>query len=360
MKKVIIAALGIILLAGCTSDKLTMFVGTYTYQGSEGIYSYSFNQKTGAWEALSTTPASNPSFLALSKKGKFLYAVNENDGADAAVEAFQVKSKGTLVPLGKQATNGSSPCYVATNDTIVVTANYGGGNMSIFPINNDGSLGEMSAQFRGKTRTVDTVRQATPHVHCAMFSPDGHYLFASDFSADMVQHYKVADSTLIIDKDYPFTLIHPDSGPRHLTFTPDGRFAYILGELSGEISVFDYTEGSLLVKQFIQADTDKARGSADIHVSPDGKFLYASNRLVNDGIAIFSINSEDGKLTSVGYQNTGIHPRNFAITPNGKYLLVACRDSNVIEVYSRNEETGELTATGNNIQVSMPVCIVFN
>lgn len=359
MKRLFFAIMCMVMLAGCSSNELTMFVGTYTFGGSDGIYSYSFNQKDGTWTELCSTKASNPSFLTLSSQGKFLYAVNENNDNTAAVEAFAVGSKGSLTSLGKQLTYGEDPCYVATNDTIVVTANYSGGNMSVFPVRKDGSLGEMSKQFKGKTRTVDTVRQATPHVHCAMFSPEGNYLFASDFSADMIQHYLVMDSTLYVDKTHPFSLVHPESGPRHIAFNPDGRFAYVIGELSGEISVFDYSDGSLTVKQFVDADPSDARGSADIHVSPDGKFLYASNRLEGDGIAIFSINADDGTLSDAGYQKTGLHPRNFAITPNGKYLLVACRDDNRIEVYSRNSETGTLSATGNDIQVSMPVCIIF-
>ena len=149
------------------------------------------------------------------------------------------------------------------------------------------------------------------------------------------------------------------SGPRHLTFAPNGSYAYLINELSGTVIAFEYNDGELKEIQTIAADTVGAKGSGDIHISPDGKFLYASNRLKADGLAIFSIHPENGMLTKVGYQLTGIHPRNFIITPNGKYLLVACRDSNVIQVYERNTDTGLLTDIHKDIKMDKPVCIKF-
>ena len=149
------------------------------------------------------------------------------------------------------------------------------------------------------------------------------------------------------------------SGPRHLTFSPNGHYAYLINELSGTVIAFEYKDGDLKEIQTIAADTVNAQGSADIHISPDGKFLYASNRLKADGIAIFNIHPDNGMLAKAGYQLTGIHPRNFIITPNGKYLLVACRDSNVIQVYERDADTGLLTDVHQDIKVDKPVCIKF-
>ena len=149
------------------------------------------------------------------------------------------------------------------------------------------------------------------------------------------------------------------SGPRHLTFSPNGHYAYLINELSGTVIAFEYKDGDLKEMQTIAADTVNAQGSADIHISPDGKFLYASNRLKADGIAIFNIHPDNGMLSKAGYQLTGIHPRNFIITPNGKYLLVACRDSNVIQVYERDADTGLLTDVQQDIKVDKPVCIKF-
>lgn len=167
-------------------------------------------------------------------------------------------------------------------------------------------------------------------------------------------------------EDKLLTIGHPSafeveagSGPRHLTFSPDGRFAYLITELSGTVVAFDYNDGILTQIQAIKADTVGAHGSADIHISPDGKFLYASNRLQADGLAIFRIDETNGHLTKAGYRLTGSHPRNFIITPNGKYLLVACRDNNAIEVYFRDTETGVLTNINKNIEVDKPVCLKF-
>jgi 6-phosphogluconolactonase (cycloisomerase 2 family) len=157
-------------------------------------------------------------------------------------------------------------------------------------------------------------------------------------------------------KEFP---VPAGTGPRHFDFHPNGRYVYLLGELSGQVLVFDYSSGMLTQKQTIASDTVGAHGSADIHVSPDGRFVYASNRLKADGIAIFTVNPDDGKLTKIGYQPTGLHPRNFAITPNGKYLLVACRDDNKIQVFSIDSKTGLLSDTHRDILLGKPVCVKF-
>ena len=154
-------------------------------------------------------------------------------------------------------------------------------------------------------------------------------------------------------------LLAPGSGPRHAVFSADGRFAYLITELSGEVMAFTYDGDSLRLMQTIQADTLDARGSADIQLSQDGRFLYASNRLKGDGLAIFRINTKDGTLSKAGYQPTGIHPRNFVLTPNGQYLLVACRDTDEIQIFARDASTGLLTDTGRRIKTTKPVCLKF-
>lgn len=151
----------------------------------------------------------------------------------------------------------------------------------------------------------------------------------------------------------------PGSGPRHLIFSKDGNYAYLITELSGKVIAFTYANGKLNAIQTITADTVQAKGSADIHLSPDGKYLYTTNRLKEDGIAIFEVNPENGMLAKVGYQLTDPHPRHFNITPNGKYLLVACRDSNTIQVFRRDVKSGLLQTTGQDIKIDQPVCIQF-
>ena len=259
--------------------------------------------------------------------------------------------------INRQLTNGKSPCYISTNGKIAVTANYGGGSLSVFPINPDKSLAPMSQQFRFPLTgpAPDTIRQQSAHVHCTVFSPDGSLLFATDLGNDKIYQFSIENDTLRKTTEYN---LPAGSGPRHLTFSPNGDFAYLITELSGEVVAFSFDGSRLSHIQTIVCDKANGRGSADIHISPDGNFLYASNRLKNDGIAIFKIDKNTGKLTENGYQSTGIHPRNFAITPDGKLLLCACRDNNEIIIYTIDGD-GTLKDTGKRIDIPSPVCIIF-
>lgn len=340
--------------------ELTMLVGTYTSGSSKGIYTFRFNEESGVATPLSEIEVSNPSYLTLSPDNRFVYAVSEENDSTAAINAFAFdKKKGTLTLLNKQRTKGEDPCYVATDGKKVLTANYSGGTMSVFPIRHDGSLESVDTLFQGTASGPDPDRQATPHIHCTLFSPDGNYIFATDFSADRILRYAVHSKEELPRPLAETVNIQPGSGPRHLIFSKDGKYAYLINELSGKVTAFTYSDGRLNEIQTIVADTIQARGSADIHLSPDGKYLYASNRLKEDGIAIFEVNPEKGTLAKVGYQLTGLHPRHFNITPNGKFLLVACRDSNMIQVFERDTVSGLLKNTGKDIKMSKPVCIQF-
>lgn len=346
--------------AGSPADELFLLVGTYTNGASKGIYTFHFNQQTGESEPLDSVALPNPSFLTVSEDHRHVYAVSEMSDSTAAINTLSFNPQdGALRWLGRQWTLGADPCHVAANKDMVLTANYGGGSLSVFPLREDGMAAPVDTLFQGQATGPDSLRQAVPHVHCAAFSPDGKYVFATDFSADRILQFAVtADGLVALSGAAPVSL-RPGTGPRHLTFAPDGKHAYVIGELSGEITVFAYAAGQLTALQTVSADTTGAQGSADIHVSPDGKFLYASNRLKEDGIAIFAVHPQDGTLALKGYQLTGLHPRHFNLTPNGKYLLVACRDSHVIQVFERNPQTGMLKDTGKGIPLDKPVCIVF-
>ena len=352
---------------GTTENELTMLVGTYTSGTSKGIYSYRFNEEDGATTPLSEAEIENPSYLVPSDDGKFVYAVSELNNTQAAANAFAFnKEKGTLQLLNSQQTGGEDPCYIIVSENNVITANYSGGSISVFPIAKDGSLLPASDIIKFKGTGVDKERQEKPHLHCVRITPDGKYLFADNLGTDQIHKYVInpnADITnqkSFLKEGQPAAYkVKAGSGPRHLTFAPNGNYAYLINELSGTVIAFEYKDGNLKEMQTIAADTVGAKGSADIHISPDGKFLYASNRLKADGIAIFRIHPDNGMLTKTGYQLTGIHPRNFIITPNGKYLLVACRDSNVIQVYERDRNTGLLTDVHRDIKIDKPVCIRF-
>lgn len=353
--------------ADTTNQELTMLVGTYTAGDSKGIYSFRFDEETGTSIALSAVEVENPSYLVPSADGKFVYAVSEFNNEQAAANAFAFdKEKGTFKFLNSQKTNGEDPCYIITNGKNVVTANYSGGSISVFPIAKDGSLLPASDVIKFEGSGTDKERQEKSHLHCVRITPDGKYLLADNLGTDRIHKFTInpdanaenKESFLKEGSPTAFT-VEAGSGPRHLTFAPNDNYAYLINELSGTVITFEYKDGNLKEIQTIAADTVGAKGSADIHISPDGKFLYASNRLKADGIAIFRINPDNGMLTKAGYQLTGIHPRNFIITPNGKYLLVACRDDNVILVYKRNADTGLLTDIHKDIKVDKPVCVKF-
>lgn len=337
-------------------NNISMIVGTYTDSGSKGIYSLRFDQETGKAVFLDSLAVKNPSYLTFSPKGNFIYSVSENGGVEAKLYAIKYdKTTGKMQFINKVRTFGEDPCFVETNGKFALTANYSGGNMTVFPIKADGSLGEKSYLFNGK-KGGKNPRQATPHVHTARFFGKDNIL-TTDFSSDKILLYNISNGKVSENGTAGFTL--PNSGPRHMDFSKDKRYVYVISELSGTVSVFKNNKNSLERIQTISSDSLGGRGSADIHLSNDGAYLYASNRLVADGISIYKVDKATGLLKKIGYQNTGIHPRNFSITPNGKYLLCACRDSNVIQVYRVDKNTGFLTNTHNDIILKKPVCVKF-
>ncbi len=355
------------MLCACAAsdDEITLLVGTYTGAGSEGIYAYRFDQSSGSFlsdTAVGFARMANPSYLALSEKS-VVYAVSEMADSTACVTSFEFdQASCSFTELSNVPSNGWGPCYISTNGELVAIGNYTQGNMALFPIAPDGSIMESTVSVQGAATGPDQRRQITPHMHCSVFSPCGKYLFASDFSADRIIRYEIATGNV------SYFPVDRDSGPRHIVFSPNGWQMYVIGELSGDITVFDYilnedgnfegAQGELVRKQVINADRVNARGAADIHISPDGKFLYTSLRLENDGIAIFAVDG-DGTLSEAGYVNTGKHPRNFTITPNGEYLLCACRDTDSIEVYKIDKATGLLEKSAASISLSKPVCLVW-
>ncbi|MDD2299706.1 MAG: lactonase family protein [Fermentimonas sp.] len=352
------------------SGDMFLLIGTYTSDnGSKGIYVHKFNTDTGVSDSVSMVEMENPSYLTLSPDMNFVYAVSEGGEDNSAAYSFSFdRKKGLLTPLNSQPTLSADPCYITIDSKgkNLHTANYSGGSITTFHVNSEGGLTEANSVMFFEGSGPDSIRQKKSHLHSVMYSPDGLFLFAADLGTDKLYRISVLDSPFEGQPSFQQNSLKEFSvpagtGPRHFDFHPDsGRYLYLLGELSGEVLVFDYNYGNPELKQTIASDTTGARGSADIHVSPDGRFLYASNRLNADGIAIFSINADDGMLTKVGYQPTASHPRNFVITPNGKYLLTASRDENRIQVFKIDMETGMLTDTNQDILINKPVCLKFS
>lgn len=345
-----------------------LLVGTYTTTSegkSEGIYVYKFNSTTGEAAYVSKAITENPSFLTVSPNEKFVYAVNEGAKDKGSIAAFSFdKTTGSLNYLNSRPSGGDHPCYVAIDKTgkWVTSGNYSGGSLAVFPAGKDGKLGNAVSTIKHEGHSVNTERQTAPHVHSTVFSKDNKFLFVPDLGIDKVMIYSFnAKNGKLAPAKIPFHMTEAGAGPRHFDFSPNGRFAYLMEEMSGSISAYSYGKGELKLLQNISAlpaEFTGAVGSADIHVSPDGRFLYASNRGESNTIAIFKINNETGMLTLVGHQSTlGKGPRNFNFDPSGDFLLVGNQNSEEIVIFKRDKVTGLLTDSKKRIAVGKPVCI---
>lgn len=346
----------------------SLLIGTYTKSSTnDGIYVYDFNSQTA--EVILKSKISgeeNPSYLAISKDGKHVYAVNEVKNGGVSSFLFNPAS-GELTFLNRVGSGGDSPCYVSVDDKnkYVFAGNYGSGSLSAIPLKEDGSLGTGSQVIQHEGSSIDKGRQQGPHVHCTVLSPDNQYLMTSDLGTDKVSIYQFDPSKIsqpLSPAEPAFVSIKAGSGPRHLTFHPKSKYAYLISEMDGMITVFDYKKGQMTEKQkitMLSPDFKGKVGAADIHISPDGKFLYGSNRGTANELVIFAIN-KNGNLNYAGRQPVqGKAPRNFVIDPSGNFLLVANQDSNEIIIFKRDKKTGLLTPTGGKIQISKPVCLKF-
>ena len=355
-----------------------VYVGTYTNKtASKGIYAYLFDPVIGKLAALGVAAESeDPSFLAVHPNGKYLYAVNEIDNfggqKSGAVSSFAIDSKsGKLALLNQASTQGAGPCYISLDKTgkFALVANYDGGSIAVFPIREDGSLASASAFVQHSGSSVDRERQEGPHAHWIGTSPDNRFALAADLGLDeiLVYRFNSAKGTLAPDTP-PFAKLNPGAGPRHLTFHPSGKFAYVLTEMGSSVTAFAYKagKGSLSPLQtvstlsILRKDYSGVKEAAEIAVYPNGKFLYASNREGIDSISAFSIDPVKGTLKLKDeYPTMGKTPRNFAIDPTGKFLLAANQESNNIVIFRIDSTTGALSPTGEIAEVPAPVCITF-
>ena len=367
-----------------SKDEQYLIVGTYTRPNtknpSEGIYVYKFNTNTGEFSAVSkATGIKNPSFLTVSPDQKFVYAVTETSDGSITAYIFDKKS-GNLTKLNTQLSGGADPCHISIDKTgkWVLVGNYSGGNLSILPVEADGSLGKATQSINHEGKGPNAGRQENPHVHSVNIAPNNRDIFVPDLGIDKIMTYSLdTKNGKILEGKPAFTKVADGSGPRHFEVHPNGKFAYVIQELSSTVTAFNYASGKLSPIQTITTlakdfkDKNKSF-CADIHISPDGKFLYGSNRFVDAGnkngifatnnttdtIVMYSIDPKTGKLTYIGNEPVlGKIPRNFMITPNGRFVLVANQETDNITIFKRDAKTGKLSPTGKQIEVPVPVCL---
>ena len=350
-------------LGGAKVEKYRVYLGT-----GKDIYQTELDLKDGSMSKPTVAAElANPSFVAIHPNHKFLYSVSEINKGSIVAYAIDAKT-GNLTKLNSQSAGGSGPCHVVVDRTgkVVLAANYGSGSCTSIPIKSDGSLGEPASVHQHKGMSV-LPNQKGPHAHSINMDKANKFAFCCDLGLDKVLVYKLDPKTgALTPNDPPAFDTPPGSGPRHFAFHPNGKTAYINGEMSMTLIACDYDamKGVLTQKQVISTlpkdETRKNGSTAEVVVHPSGKFVYVSNRDPYNSIAIFSIDPKTRALTAVGHEARGIKtPRNFAIEPTGQYMLVANQSGKSVISFRINQTTGELTPTGSSVEVASPVCVRF-
>ncbi len=353
------------------TDAEFLYISTYVKDKPENsLFVYRFDQSTGHLAHVASYAGfEKPSYMALSKDRQFLYACSEMDTPEKAViTAVKVDSKtGLLKVLNSVPSGGKGPVYVAIHPSgkYLVSGHYGSGSVSVSPLLEDGKIGEAIQTISFSGSSIHKDRQKKPHVHAAVFSNAGDFVFCPDLGSDKIHVLRFdpdSNQPFEVDETLEITT-QPGSGPRHIIFSQNGSMAYCVEELSGMVSVYAYANGKLTAIERVKSyeKTQDSYGSADIHLSPDGKVLYTSNRWEDENtITIFAVDQVAGTLSPMGHQSTkGDHPRNFTLEPSGNYLLVANQKTNNVVVFLRDWETGLLEDTGVEIEVPAPVCLKF-
>ncbi|GER66788.1 hypothetical protein BpJC4_12590 [Weizmannia acidilactici] len=344
-------------------SKFIGYVGTYTKGASEGIYTFTLDPGKKQIENVKVAAKlDNPTYVNITKDNRNLYAVVK-EGGQGGVAAFSVNAEtGELIELNRQLSDGASPCHVSVDAAkqTVVSANYHKGTVSAYTVNDDGSLQQAASVIHHTGSGPNRERQEKSHVHFTGFTPDEKYVVAVDLGNDTVTTYAHGNGKLT---EAAVLSVRPGSGPRHLAFHPNRKFAYVMTELSNEVIALEFDEASGTFKelQYISAIpedfTENSQGSA-IHLSSDGRFVYAGNR-GHDSIAVFAV-KEDGKLSLVEYTPTeGNWPRDFVLDPTEQFVVASNQNSGTLVLYARDAETGKLTLLQKDIPVPDPVCVKF-
>lgn len=342
-----------------------LVVGTYTENNEKSLYTYYFDSGRQTFTEADGVSIVNPSYVTSGPLGNRIYAVTENTDRPSYANFLILEEKNARLTVeGRHTTQGAGPCYITVDpcSRFVVTANYAGGSLSVFPLDKDGGLKPL-AQLIGFTgRGPNPERQEASHIHCAGFPADGKYLFATDLGADRIYRFDVdltGGERFLKEETLKEFSVKPGSGPRHFVFSPDGRFFYLISELAGTVSAFGYRNGNIELIQEIEVEGKATGDGGDIVMTPDGRYLYASMREGYDGIGAFSVDHDSGKLGKIEYIRTPAHPRNLAVSPDGMLLTCAAMKDNVINLYAIDQATGRLQRTDAGIRINSPACVRF-
>ncbi len=353
-------------------QKEILYIGTFSVRGSEGIYVLEFDPDAPALKIIQTIPTKeSPSYVEVHPSGKFLYSANRGslDGIAkdcGSVSSFAIEGNtGKLNALNSQPGFGLGPCHIGINPagTFALVSHFHAGTMAVYPLLADGTLGTMTDSIRYTGKGLDPQRQNQPHIHSATFAPGNEAIIIADLGTDKVYSYRTALANgKLVPSDKPYLSMKPGTGPRHIAFHPNGKFFYLVEEISSTVAVLGYSTktGEMeIVEDEIRSLPEKfeaKNSAADIQISPDGNFVYMSNRGHN-ALAIFSV-LKNGRLRLIGHQDVmGKVPRYHFFDKTGKFLLVANQDSDNIVVFKRDLKTGMLTFTGIDFKIPSPVCI---
>lgn len=355
---------------GQRPESLTMIVGTYTSPGkSEGVYVYALDVASASASLRAVASADNPSFVVRSPDGRYVYTVNELGDGNGGVSAFAFdEAIGELRALNTVSSIGDHPCHIAIDRAgqHLFVSNYSGGNLSVHRIAEDGRVGQLVQVIPYTGSGPNPERQTAPHIHSAFFNPAESHLFVQDLGTDSIHIYTYHpdnEEDVLVPAKTGSIQTTPGGGPRHIAFSPDGQYLFLVQELTARVEVYTHDHGIL---EFVcDIDINEPgfsgdNGAAHVLVSPDGKHVYASNRGDANTLAIFSLDGASGQLKKVANQAVlGSGPRNFNLTPDGRLLLVGNHYSDEIVVFQRDSASGKLNDTGKRIAVGAPVCIDF-
>ncbi|MES2376828.1 MAG: lactonase family protein [Bacteroidota bacterium] len=367
MKKSLLVVILLLPLFSVAQQKFDLLLGGYTQAGyDKGISVYRFDSESGKVTLLSQVEGSlNPDFLALSNDNKFVYTCNVGlkTSVEGEVSAFKFdKATGKLTLINKVAGGGNNPVHISIDkeNKYVLVSYYSSGSVVVFPINKDGSLGTASQTIQ-YTGAGPHKNQRGPHVHMTKFTDDGKTVFVADLGTDKIDIYNYDNTKAqpLTPADPAVELMSPADGPRHMEFSVDKKFLYVIQELSASLRVYKYDKGKLTFVQMtnMMPEGYDKNGAADLHASPDGNYLYASVRGDADKVMLYAINKQNGKLTYVDQYSVSKAPRGFTIDPTGSFLLSAGQDGNSIDFFKIDKTTGKLTRTDTKIDVPQVTCL---